>query len=341
MRPQIGRSWVSWQARTSALVVRWAVRPLVELVPDTPVFIRVTRRALRAFTDTWCRPHPAAVVVPVRAEAPNGVEVRGEWVVRRDRFRSRGPGDVPHLLDGAIFYVHGSGYAVASARTHRAITSRLAVRTARPVFACDYRLAPTHRFPAAADDVAAAFDWLVDRGADVGRVVIAGDSAGGQLGLALAVERSAAGRRPAGVLLFSPLVDVTLSRAFEWEGCGRRDPLVSVGRVQRLLALYLEGADTSSARLHLTADAVRGLPPLQVHVSATELLSADARHVVDSVHSAGGPAELLEWPGQVHVFQALAGFVPEATRSLHAAAGFVLGCLAADPTDTAPTGVFR
>ena len=304
-------------------MVSWAVRPIIELVPDTPVAIRVTRRALRAATDIWCRPHPAAVIVPVRAETPHGVEVRGEWVVLPDRAPDGRPPGEPDLTAGAVLYVHGSGYAVASARTHRAITSRLAVRTARPVFACDYRLAPAHRFPAAADDVAAAFDWLVAQGVDATRVVVAGDSAGGQLGLALAAERSSRGEGPAGVLLLSPLVDVTLSHAQRWESAGRRDPLVSVARVRRLLALYLEGADPSSPALRLAGDALRTLPPLQVHVSATELLSDDSRHLVRSVVAAGGRAELLEWPGQMHVFQALAGFVPEATRSLRAAAAFV------------------
>ena len=216
MPPVIDRTLVSWQARTSALLVRWVVRPIVELVPDSPLVIGVTRRALRAFTDTWCRPHPAAAVVPVRVETPGGAQVRGEWVVRRDHLPVRPDGEGPDMRNGVIFYVHGSGYAVASARTHRAITSRLAVRTGRPVFACDYRLAPTHRFPAAADDVAAAFDWLLDRGVRADRVVVAGDSAGGQLGLALAIECSARDRRPAGVLLFSPLVDVTLTRALQW-----------------------------------------------------------------------------------------------------------------------------
>lgn len=316
MRLQKARRHVSWQARVCAHVVRWTVGPLVELVPDTELVIRSTRRALRAFTDLWCRPHPAAEIRAVRAEAPSGLEIRGEWVLP-PASRDEHPGR------GVIFYIHGSGYAVASARTHRAITSRLAVRTGRPVFACDYRLAPTHRHPAAADDVVAAFDWLMAQGASPATTVIAGDSAGGQLSVALAVRLTARGACPAGLLLFSPLIDLSLAEARKWEHSHPRDPLVSVGRVERLLALYLDGADVASVGLRITATSLAGLPPVQVHVSTSEFLCGDARHLVELVELAGGDVRLLEWPGQLHVFQALAGFVPEATRSLREAAGFV------------------
>ncbi|MBW0100947.1 alpha/beta hydrolase fold domain-containing protein [Pseudonocardia sp. KRD291] len=318
MRPQSGWRQASWQARACAHLVRWTIRPLVELVPDTDLVIRSTRRALRAFTDLVCRPHPAASIRPVRAMAPSGLEIRGEWVL--PPVTGRG---LPNLGGGVVFYVHGSGYAVASARTHRAITSRLAVRTRRPVFACDYRLAPTHRYPAAADDVAAAFDWLLAQGASPARTVIAGDSAGGQLSIALATELTARGTCPAGVLLFSPLIDLSLTEAHKWEDGHSRDPLVSVRRVERLLALYLDGTERASAGLQITAAGLTGLPPVQVHVSGSEFLCGDARYLAELVELAGGDVELLEWPGQLHVFQALAGFVPEATRSLREAADFV------------------
>lgn len=322
MRPQSGWRQVSWQARVCAHVVRWTVRPLIELVPDTDIVIRSTRRALRAFTDVWSRPHPAVTIRAVRAVASADIEVRGEWVLPPASVDGR-----PDLSRGVVFYVHGSGYAVASARTHRAITSRLAVRSGRPVFACDYRLAPSHRHPAAAEDVAGAFEWLRMQGAEPSSTVLAGDSAGGQLALALACELTRTGAGPAGLLLFSPLIDLTLAEARRWEGERRSDPLVSVRRVERLLALYLDGADPASAGLEVTPESLAGLPTVQIHVSGSEFLCGDARYLATSIASAGGDVCLLEWPGQLHVFQALAGFVPEATRSLREAASFVRGRL--------------
>ena len=97
---------------------------------------------------------PGTSVPPVDEVVPGAGRVRGEWVraggVTRD--------------DAAIFYIHGSGYALCSPRTHRRLVSQLSARTGLPVFSLDYRLAPRHRFPAAADDAERAFEWLVAGG---------------------------------------------------------------------------------------------------------------------------------------------------------------------------------
>ena len=85
-------------------------------------------------------------VEPIDAVQPDGHRIVGEWV--------RAPG-LP-AKQGAIYFVHGSGYALCSPRTHRRLTSWLSRLTGLPVFAVDYRLAPRHRFPTAADDVRAA-----------------------------------------------------------------------------------------------------------------------------------------------------------------------------------------
>ena len=65
--------------------------------------------------------------------------------------------------ESAIYFVHGSGYALCSPRTHRRLTAWLSRLTGLPVFTIDYRLAPRHRFPTAADDVRAGWDWLTGR----------------------------------------------------------------------------------------------------------------------------------------------------------------------------------
>jgi acetyl esterase/lipase len=77
----------------------------------------------------------------------------GEWVY--------GVGVPRDQADTAIFFVHGSGYALCSPRTHRRLTSWLSRLTGLPVFSVDYRLAPRHRFPSAADDVRSGWDWLI------------------------------------------------------------------------------------------------------------------------------------------------------------------------------------
>ena len=107
---------------------------------------------------------------------------------------------------GAIYFVHGSGFALCSPRTHRRLTAWLSRLTGLPVFTIDYRLAPRYRFPTAADDVRAGWDWLVDTwGVPPEQVVIAGDSAGGHLTVDMLLQHDVAAKPPAALVLFSPL----------------------------------------------------------------------------------------------------------------------------------------
>ncbi|WP_433786434.1 alpha/beta hydrolase fold domain-containing protein [Actinomycetospora sp. CA-101289] len=252
--------------------------------------------------------------------------VRGEWALPAG---AEGPA---RLDEGVLLYLHGSAFAVASARTHRGITSRLATATGRPVFACDYRLAPTHRFPAAAQDVAAAHAWLVAQGVDARRIVVAGDSAGGHLAVDLgATLRDAGEQLPAGFALFSPLIDLSLDRARHRERAVMPDPMLSADRAARLLAHHLGEADPTSPRLRFDAATVHGLGPFLIHAGGAEMLADDATHLADLVRAAGGRVQLRIWPGQVHVFQALSAVLPEASVALAEAAAFVRVCLDEQP----------
>lgn len=318
-----------WTARA----LRWTTRPLVELLPDTEAGVRWARTLVAGFLAVAGPVAPGVRFVPVDTDAPGGAgRVRGEWVLP-------GSGDDPLTLDrGVVLYLHGSAFAVASARTHRGITSRLARATGRPVLACDYRLAPTHRFPAAAQDVAATHAWLAAQGVDPWRIVVAGDSAGGHLAVDLAASLRDAGHpTPAGFVLFSPLIDLSMGRARRRERTHGPDPMLSADRAARLLAHHLREADPTSPRLRFDEATVRDLGPFLVHAGGAEMLADDARHLAELVGDAGGEVRLRVWPGQVHVFQALSALVPEATVALAEAAAFVRERLspALDATDRA------
>lgn len=303
----------SWRSRAAALVSTLTVRPIGNLLPDNRHGVRAMRGLVATLMAAAGPPLPDVPVERVD-EAVGALTVRGDWITPPRR-RGR----------GAMLYVHGSGYAICSARTHRGLTTRLARLTGRPVFACDYRLAPSHRFPSAHDDVAAAFGWLSTRGHDPSEIVVAGDSAGGQLALDLAAQRRRRGEpAPAALVLMSPLVDLTLRLARERERHAP-DPFTSTRRVATLLRLYAGGAPSS--RLRFTAADVTGLPPMLVQVGGAEMLAADAEHLAALVHAAGGACELQVWPGQMHVFQALPRLVPEAGPALEHAAAFAVAAL--------------
>lgn len=114
---------------------------------------------------------------------------------------------------GIILYLHGGAYVAGGPATHRSITGRLSKLTQAEVFAVDYRLAPEHPFPAALDDAAIAYRWLLAQGYEAERIAIAGDSAGGGLTMATAIKLRDEGLPlPAALLTFSPWVDLTFSK---------------------------------------------------------------------------------------------------------------------------------
>lgn len=248
----------------------------------------------------------------------NSGGVRGEWV------RAAG---VRHG-DKAIYYIHGSGYVVCSARTHRGLASRLSKATGLPVFVVDYRLAPEHPFPAAAEDAAAGYRWLLAHGYRAGNIVIGGDSAGCHLTLDLLLQNRATGEpQPAGAFMFSPLLDPTLTLA-ERRDRILPDPMAPAWVGRRMIEHYTANEPADSPRLRLRIPAGTVLPPLFVQASAGEMLADDAQTLRAMADAAGTPCELQLWPGRIHVFQALPLLVPEAAAALRHAAAFVTSTLA-------------
>lgn len=256
-----------------------------------------------------------ALIEHVDARLPDGRRVVGEWVCA--------PG-VEHAESGpAIYYLHGSGYALCSAKTHRRLTAWLSRLTGLPVFCLDYRLAPRHRFPAAADDVRAGWNWLIDdQGLSPERLVVAGDSAGGHLAVDLLLQLDVSVRRPAGLVLFSPLIDLTFTLARAREAL-RKDPAIRADDAARLLRLYCGDVDPDHPRLALDIAGGPAMPPSLIQAGGTEILAADAHYLATQIRLAGGTCDLTVWPGQAHVFQALPRMTPEAGRAMKDVVAFI------------------
>ncbi|MFX0579626.1 alpha/beta hydrolase [Nocardia nepalensis] len=302
----------SARSRLAATACEIGLRPLNNAVPMNAPGVWFARKLIATIMATAGPPPRGTAVSQVRSGA-----VRGEWV------RAQGVDFGPR----AIYYIHGSGYVLCSARTHRGLAAQLSRKTGLPVFLTDYRLAPEHRFPAAADDVEAGYRWLLDRGFAAQDLVIACDSAGGHLALDLLIENARQARpQPAAVAMFSPLLDLTLALAAEQER-RQRDPVISARAASRLPHAYTRGLPADARRLRLQVPPGMALPPMLIQVGGAEMLSADARHLHEMVRGAGGDCELEIWPGQVHVFQALPLLVPEADRALHRAAEFLCAAL--------------
>jgi epsilon-lactone hydrolase len=305
----------SVQSRAAAALSKRTIRPLTAVMPIERAWgLWLSRQILAGLMDA-CGPSLAGTeVTHIDTTLPDGRRLVGEWV------RAQGVS----TDDTAIYYIHGSGYVLCSPRTHRRLTAWLSRMTGLPVFVVDYRLAPRHRFPAAAEDVRTGWDWLIQQGLAPERMVIAGDSAGGHLAVDLTLHPDVP--HPAGMALLSPLFDMTFGLARAREAL-RRDPVVRVRDARRMVGLYCDGTDLAHPRLTLDVARGRRLPRTLIHAGGAEFLCADARALAADIRAAGGDCELQVWPDQLHVFQALPRISPEAGPAMRKVARFIADSL--------------
>ncbi|MBB3601007.1 acetyl esterase/lipase [Mycolicibacterium sp. BK556] len=308
-----------WRSRSANVASSLTLRQLsAVLPPDQAWGLWASRQIVARIMDTFGPTLSGTTTVPVDTRTSDGRRVVGEWVCGR--------GVAPDVTARrGIYFVHGSGYALCSPRTHRRLTSWLSQLTGLPVFSIDYRLAPRHRFPTAADDVRAGWDWLTgDRGMSPEHLVIAGDSAGGHLAVDLLLQPEVS--HPAALVLLSPLLDLTFGLARTWERTGR-DPAIRSRDAARLVELYCAGVDPVHPRLALDVAGGRLLPATLIHAGGAEMLAADAVALADDLRRAGGECDLRIWPDQVHVFQALPRLTPSAARSMREITAFITNAL--------------
>ncbi len=237
--------------------------------------------------------------------------VPGEWVAP------------PVERHAVLLYMHGGGFVSCSAATHRPITAGLARLTPAHVFAVDYRLAPEHRYPAALDDVMAAYACVLDDIGDPARVAVAGDSAGGNLVFGLMLRARDAGLPlPACAVALSPWLDLTGSSPSVGENNGRC-AMFRPGNFAEFAAACTGSREPPAGYCApLTLD-LSSLPPVLLQVGKDELLRDDAVRAHELIRQADGDSTLEIYAGVFHGWHMLDGFVPEARQALAAAARFV------------------
>lgn len=203
----------------------------------------------------------------------------------------------------AILYCHGGGYTSGNLGYSRILASKLANVTGWQVLSFEYRLAPEHPYPAAVEDAVKAWDYLMYQGYGARDVVVAGDSAGGNLALVLCHRLRAQGRMlPAALLLFSPWTDMTASGASMMERADL-DPMLTPEYIRSVRAAYAGGADLKSPLLSPLFGDFSGFPPALIQVGSHEILFSDAQRLRDRMRAAGVRCHLEEWEGMWHVFQ--------------------------------------
>ena len=224
-----------------------------------------------------------------------------------------------------VLYFHGGGYVSGSPPDrYLPLAAAVALAANARVHVVDYRLAPETPFPGAFDDCMCAYDFLVTRsGADMETVVLLGDSAGGNLAVAVtAAARDQGLPLPARIAVLSPFADLTLSGA-SIEERKHLDPLVTREMLDATVRDYLAGGDPRDPRCSAIFADMRRLPPMLIQVGANEILYDDAPRLRDAAQAAGVDVAFEPWRHGFHVWPVfISAGLPESAAAVERVAAF-------------------
>ncbi|HET6168098.1 MAG TPA: alpha/beta hydrolase [Marmoricola sp.] len=233
----------------------------------------------------------------------------------------------PQTEDRVVVYLHGGAFVVGGRFLHRSLMSRIADRTRSAVVAVDYRQLPHHPVSASIADGLDAYRQVLASGVPASKVLIMGDSAGGYLTFQVALAAEEAGLpMPAGLVALSPLIDFDGTAKIE-AGSAEMCSVFPANCFDGLAKVVLRAARRAGEAVALpdapSRAELRNLPPSLIQASTAEMVHPDAESMAAALTTAGADCELQLWDHQVHVFQAAAGFLPEADQALDEIADFV------------------
>jgi acetyl esterase/lipase len=224
--------------------------------------------------------------------------------------------------DAVLLYFHGGGYCLGSIDTHGDLVATLAETAQLKTFTPHYRLAPENPYPAALDDAYAAYQALRESGVAPAQIVVGGDSAGGGLSLALLLKlREARQPMPAGALLFSPWVDLTIEMPSVIENA----PYDFLDReaLQLWASLYRGATPTTHPSISPLYAELSGLPPLLIFAGEVELLIDEAKALYEKARAAHVEARLIIAPDMMHDYPMMHMMAQPAKDAVHHAARFL------------------
>ncbi|OMC35096.1 esterase [Mycobacterium sp. GA-1841] len=292
----------SLAGRLVSLAATLTIKPTLAIgshVPHLPWPFGVLNFAARMI-----RPVPGTIKATIALPHCTAQLVRADGVLPADGKRS------------VILYLHGGAFLTCGANTHSGIVTALSGYADSPVLVVDYRMVPKHSVGTAIDDCYDAYQWLRLTGYEPDQIVLAGDSAGGYLSLALAERLLDEGETPAAIVTMSPLFEIDNETRANHPNI-HSDAMFPAKAFDALVELVEAAAQRKGESVYEPLDHVEpGLPRTLIHASGSEVLLSDARKAAHMLAAAGVPVELRIWPGQMHVFQLASPLVSEAKRSL-------------------------
>lgn len=219
--------------------------------------------------------------------------MHGEWVsVERT-----------HMKKYVILYCHGGGFSTGSCLYGRTLTSKIAKSTSMDVLSFDYRLAPEYPYPAAVEDALKAWDYLMLLGYGARDVIVAGDSAGGNLALVLVHELKKQGRiLPRGLVLWSPWTDLT-SSGESFQKNADVDPVLDEEYIGKMIQAYAGKEALDNPKISPLFGDFKGFPPTCIQVGANEILLSDSLRLHEKMIAVNVPVHMETYEGMWHVFQ--------------------------------------
>jgi acetyl esterase/lipase len=262
------------------------------LMADNP---EMSVRMFRSLFGEWHQPTVEPEGVTYREDTVGGVP--GIWCLPVGADESQ-----------VLLFTHGGGFSVGSASSHRKLAAHVAKTLGVVSFVLDYRLAPEHQHPAQIEDGVAVFDALLGSGITPGNITTIGDSAGGNLAIAIALSLKEQGKpTPGQVIAFSPWVDME-NKGETLKTNSETDALITPELLEGMIAGVLGGTvdPTTPLANPLYAD-FTGFPRLYMNAGSVESLVDNAQRVEERAQAAGVDVTLSIAEGQQHVFPFLAG----------------------------------
>lgn len=304
---------LSFGTRCRLVLIRWFLRPLLAFI------LRGRRRRV------------------ARAQ----VAVAGRWAdsEQKDSFRYDYQKCENRVIAGHVFgtpfsgsgepvllWLHGGAFVLpAMPDGHLKFANRLCDSLSASAFLPDYRLAPANPFPAGLDDCEVAYRLLLESGVPPHSIVLGGDSAGGNLLIALLYRIRKSGLpMPSCAVAVSPALDLSrLHGSPSRSANAGRDAMLPIASLAQALDWYLDGADASNPEASPLLGDCHGLPPMLIMASEAEILRDDSVLFARRLGNAGVITELAMWPHLPHAFPLLEDWFPEAAGAREQIAAFI------------------
>lgn len=306
--PPVAR--LSWRGRTFNFVFGAVGRALTPRSKDgtAPFGVADARPAVHR-AESLMASAPRGMQIEQAAYAP----VAADWITM--------PQSEPGRI---ILFVHSGSFIFGRSRLHHSLAARICQHARASALAVNYRIAPEHPFPAALQDVAAAYEWLLAQGIEPAQIQILGDSAGGGIALgALMQLRDRGAPMPAAMTLLAPWADLTLSGRSLLTNARKASLSNNIEMMMICRELYLQGHTPADPLASPVFADLAGLPPALIQVSSSDILLDDSVRVDEALHRGGTETEFRLYPPMPHGWQRLGALLPESRRAITEIGAFI------------------